>query len=176
MVGLIRRATPDPVKRLAGHLRNRKRLASGDARDETVELIITPEALNQTKRSLKDSGIKGGANTAVIVHQAIERGVRVVPGHRQRADLIYQGCTGWIRGANSSLNTAAAKRLARDKSLLSEELRSRGLRAPKNRIFDRADLERAWGWAMPILPVVVKPPKGYRGSIVHVTIDDFLYR
>src|SRR5699024_8852334 len=89
-------------------------------------------------------------------------------------DLSFQGSTAWFRSGNSNLNTRLAKRLVNDKSALSRFLGSKGLRIPQNFVFRPDDLRRAWAWAEPIAPVVVKPPKGRLGRLLNVDIYDFV--
>src|SRR5699024_11889474 len=39
--------------------------------------------------------------------------------------------------------------------------------------FSKTDVERAWEWAKPILPIVLKPSDGIQGRLVFVRIDDY---
>lgn len=136
--------------------------------------IISAKDLKRTKRFMKELGIKRGPNTAVLVHQALARGITVSGGRDQRAELSFKGHTAWFRAGNSNLNSALAKRAVNHKGVLSTFLRSLELRIPQNYVFGRDDLRRAWAWAEPIAPVVIKPPSGRLGRLVHVDIADFV--
>jgi len=135
--------------------------------------IVSKPVLEPTKRFMREQGIRKGNNTAVLVHRAIERGVAVTAGAGARADMAFEGRTAWFRAGNSSLNTALTKRMVNNKDVLSRYLRSRGVRAPQNAVFSHRELHRAWAWARPITPVVVKPPQGKLGRQVHVDIDNY---
>ena len=88
--------------------------------------------------------------------------LRVSSGKRQYS---------WIDGA-TSWNTVLAKRCTRLKEVTSRLLRSKGIHAPENAVFNPADVERALRWAEPIFPVVVKPSNANQGKGVHVGVRD----
>lgn len=133
---------------------------------------VNPLELERTKRFMKREDIQAGMNTVLLVHRAVERGVTVRGGQERRADLSFQGRTAWFRSGNSSLNSLLAKRTVNHKAALSRVLRSYGLRAPENQVFKPGEAQRAWAWAEPIAPVVVKPPDGKLGRLVHVDVSD----
>lgn len=73
----------------------------------------------------------------------------------------------------SSYNSKLAKRCTDQKEVTSRLLRSKGYYSPENAVFNKGDLERAWKWAEPILPVVVKPSNSTIGRSVFVNICDY---
>ncbi|NED97156.1 hypothetical protein G1H11_17800 [Phytoactinopolyspora alkaliphila] len=70
------------------------------------------------------------------------------------------------------MNTRLAVRCSRQKEITSRLLRARGVPAPENTYFHGDDLDRAWAWAEPVLPVVVKPHNGSQGDAVYVNITE----
>lgn len=131
------------------------------------------DALEDARAFMKRRGMPRSLNTALLVRRALDRGVRMTAGRDGRADLAYQGRTGWFRAGNSNLNSRLVRRSTGNKEITSRLLRSRGLRAPENCGFDAGEVRRAWQWAESIAPVVVKPATGREGRLVHVGIEDF---
>lgn len=70
---------------------------------------------------------------------------------------------------NSQLATATMDM----KKVTSWLLKSRGFKVPENTVFAKTDLDWAWKWAGPILPVVVKPYDGMMSELVFVNIESF---
>lgn len=134
---------------------------------------VSTAALTPTRSFAEHEGIQTGMNTLLLVHRALERGVQVSGGPEHRADLAFGGRTAWFRSGNSNLNSLLAKRTVNNKAALSRMLRTHGVRAPENQVFAVGEARRAWAWAEPIAPVVVKPAQGKLGGLVHVDIGDF---
>nr|WP_254259538.1 ATP-grasp domain-containing protein [Leucobacter chinensis] len=76
----------------------------------------------------------------------------------------------WRLGSNS-LNTELAIKCSDLKEITSRLLRASGINAPENAVFESHDAKRAWAWAEPVVPVVVKPKNGLQGTGVFVDID-----
>src|SRR5690554_1949856 len=93
----------------------------------------------------------------LIVEEAISRGVTIKKMPKERFKLEY-GTNSYIikKGiVSNSFNHRLAQRCTRLKEITSRLLRSKGFPAPENVVFSTKDLERAWSWAQPILPVVL---------------------
>lgn len=76
------------------------------------------------------------------------------------------------------LNSRLARRCVDQKEILSRLLRSKGFPAPENQVFSASDIERAWLWAKPILPIVLKPSNSSKGKLIYVKItqyEDFVH-
>ncbi len=84
-----------------------------------------------------------------------------------RGSLLYTIEDGKVLDA---MNTSLALKCVKRKEVTSALLRNRQLPAPENSLFQSGDLERAWAWAQPMLPIVVKPGGGSKGRAVSVDI------
>lgn len=111
----------------------------------------------------------------LLIEEAIARGVKFERPYKGRIILSYGNKSYVVRNGvvSSSYNTRLAKRCTDLKEVNSRLLRSKGLPAPENAVFDVNELERAWKWAEPILPVVVKPNNSTWGKHVYVNIKDY---
>lgn len=129
----------------------------------------------ETRRRMKELGLQVPMwNNQVVVAEALARGIEVSatpPGKRVR--LAHAGRSHfWLMG-RSSLNTRLAGRAAVQKEVFSRLLRSQGFEAPENAVFSAGESSRAWAWAEPIAPVVVKPSDGLQGTGVHVDLSSW---
>src|SRR5690625_3536426 len=118
-------------------------------------------------------GIHRSLNNALLVQRALDRGVEVSAGRNQRVQLAFGGKSAWFDASNSNLNRSLVKRVAGNKSITTALLRAEGVSAPENCVFTAEELQRAWAWAEPIVPVAVKPPTGQEGRLVHVDVTDY---
>lgn len=109
---------------------------------------------------------------SLIADRAMARNIELSPDGQQRLTMDVAGTTRWFNGAKSNLNTALARRCALHKDVTSRMLRSYKLNAPENAVFSPGESERAWAWAQPILPLVVKPNSGGSGEAVYLDIKD----
>lgn len=124
---------------------------------------------------MRERGIRSatGWTTPLVVREALTRGLEVT-AKENGAALIRNGSrTHWFLNGNSSLNRQLARRCANLKEVTSRLLRSRGVRAPESTVFMPGDGVRAFNWAEPIFPVVVKPSNANRGRGVHVNISNW---
>lgn len=126
----------------------------------------------EVRRRMEELGLKVPMwNNQVVVAEALARGIEVSaspPGKRVR--LAHAGRSHfWLMG-RSSLNTRLAGRAAVQKEVFSRLLRAQGVDAPENAVFSAGEASRAWAWAKPIAPVVVKPSDGLQGRGVHVDL------
>lgn len=64
----------------------------------------------------------------------------------------------------NSYNTPLAIEVTNRKEITSRILRGKGFPAPENVVFSNEDVERAWSWAQPILPVVIKQYNDAKGK------------
>ena len=74
----------------------------------------------------------------------------------------------WFEGSRSNLNGSLAKRCTLEKDVTSRLLRSKGINAPENMVFSADQLVPALAWAEHVGAVVVKPPSGGLGELVHI--------
>lgn len=72
-----------------------------------------------------------------------------------------------------SYNALFARKAIIYKEVTSRLLRNSGISTPENVVFSSNDMERAWNWAKPILPVVLKPHNGGKGELVFVKITTY---
>lgn len=158
----LRGLAPEPLKRWVRSLRR------GRAPQHAGKAALQPAYDYMAQR-----GIHRGLNNALLVQRALERGVHVSAGKNERVQLSYQGRNAWFDASNSNLNRALVKRVAGNKAITTALLRAEGVNAPENCVFTAEELQRAWAWAEPILPVAVKPSTGQEGRLVHVNIDSF---
>lgn len=124
------------------------------------------------EQRLKDLDMRPNWTNAVVIAEALKRGVWVEKDPRKGSLLFtYEGQDHRWQGGQTTLNSPLANTVAQYKDVSSRLLRNRGVRAPENGVFHADDEERAWSWAAPLLPVVVKPHDGKRGREVHVGIE-----
>lgn len=126
-------------------------------------------------KSLELVGRKLNRTNSLIVAEAYRRGVEFEILPKQRFKMSYGGKSYIIKRGQitASLNTILGRRIANMKEVTSRLLRSKGFNSPENTVFSKHDLERAWEWAKPILPVVLKPYDGMMGRLVFVNIDNY---
>lgn len=117
-------------------------------------------------------------NNAVIIAAARAKGVLVKPTSRgTTVRLESNGANHTWRWGRSTLNSLLAQKCVEHKEVASRLLLASGVVAPENAVFLVADAERAWNWARPIVPVVVKPSDGIQGRDVYVDLrgrQDFM--
>lgn len=108
-----------------------------------------------------------------IIQEAEGRGI-VVKRSGRRLSFLHRSGEHRVMGKKvpASFNSLAARKLVDQKEMTSPFLLQAGFLAPKNRVFLREDLEAAWAWAKPLLPVVVKPCCSKKGAGVFVAIRD----
>lgn len=113
-------------------------------------------------------------SNAVIVAEALKLGIRVSRPSTKRGILLSDGGQKllWAPGRATSLNAKLANKVAKYKDVASRLMRDSGVEAPENAVFQSDELVRAWAWAEPILPVVLKPQDGKQGTDVFVDISD----
>lgn len=111
----------------------------------------------------------------LLVLEAYRRGIQFEILPKKRFRVSYKNRSFIIRRGRFSLayNTRLAIRTVNLKEVTSRMLRSKGHPAPENTVFSSEDLDRAWNWAKPILPIVLKPFNGRLGRLVFVNITDY---
>lgn len=109
---------------------------------------------------------------AVVVDRALSRGLHVSATPRRRVRISDDRRTRWFSGGHTDLNDRLADRLTRFKEVTNSLLRSRGLFAPDNAIFEVGDGLRAWRWGQQLAPLVLKPSNSNKGKMVHVGLTD----
>jgi D-alanine-D-alanine ligase-like ATP-grasp enzyme len=121
------------------------------------------------------TGKKLSRSNWMIVLEAYERGVWFTKLPKERFEMSYGDKKYVVKNGKilREYNSKLAVRVMGMKEVSSRLLRSRGHAAPENTVFQKNDLERAWNWAKPILPVVVKPYNGQMGNLVFVNIDSY---
>lgn len=122
---------------------------------------------------LHNLGFKPDAwNHVVMVAAALDRGIEVFQKSGKRSIYLRLGTQEhrWFAG-NSGLNSALARRCITQKDVCARLLRNAGALAPENYVFDVHEPRRAWAWAEPLAPVVVKPYDGRQGRDVHMGVE-----
>jgi len=111
----------------------------------------------------------------MIVLEAHKRGVEITPMPNKRFKMAYNSKSYLIRRGMivNSYNTSLAIEVTNRKEITSRMLRGKGFPAPENIVFSNTDVDRAWAWAQPILPVVIKPYNDAKGTDVYVKITEY---
>ncbi|TLP96992.1 ATP-grasp domain-containing protein [Nesterenkonia salmonea] len=129
--------------------------------------------LAETRKHLSELDINAGSTATLIANRAMSRGIAVSSDERQRLTLHRGKRRIWFDGAQSNINKVLAQRCTRYKDVTARLLRNHGVNAPDNVVFGAEHVGPAWQWALRELPVVVKPPNGGKGDLVHVGVDGF---
>lgn len=133
-------------------------------------------SLKATREKMRQIGLRPNIyNNMVVAAEAFDRGIKVsTSGTRgTRINMEHEGRRHFWRLGTNSLNHRLAIRCADMKEITSRLLRSANVAAPENTIFGADDKKRAWAWAEPVTPVVVKPADGLQGTDVYVDISDW---
>lgn len=136
---------------------------------------MLPESAYQTARNqLRELGVVSLSwNNLVIGAEALDRGIDLTGSSGSKLVMRHSGEKHFWRLGNSSLNSATAIAVVKNKAAASKLLETSGVSAPKNQMFDPGEARRAWAWAEALVPVVVKPFDGLMGRDVHVDISDW---
>lgn len=102
-------------------------------------------------------GITGAWTNAVVVDRALDRGLDVGATPQGRVRLSDGRRSYWFASGRTNLNRAMAVRAVRFREVASAYLRTRGLFAPQNAVFDAGGGPRAWQWAQALAPLTVAP-------------------
>lgn len=134
--------------------------------------------MSLNKRIISDGfgNIKLTTTNKIVLEEALNRGIRVESMNRPRYfRLVYGRQSFDIRNGRiaRSFNTNLARKCTRLKEVTSRLLKDKGFPAPENIVVSSRDMNRAWNWASPILPIVLKPNKGVQGIHVYVNIKNF---
>lgn len=120
-------------------------------------------------------GRKLSKTNRMLVTEAYRRGIKFEILPKSRFRMSYKEKSYIVKRGRISLayNAPLTVRAANMKEVTSRLLRARGYPAPENTVFSKHDIERAWKWAEPILPIVLKPYNGTMGKLVFVNIDNY---
>lgn len=125
---------------------------------------------------MSEVGLKPNSwNNAVIVAEALARGVRVTTnknGSGSTVVLQYGDKTNRWRWGGTSLNTKLARLAAKYKEVASRLILNNGVVALENAVFAAGEEARAWAWAESLGTLVIKPHNATHGRDVHVGIRD----
>lgn len=127
------------------------------------------------RREMKAVGLRNNIwNNIVIASEALDRGIQISTYGRGNSVVMRHGGKKhfWRMGTNS-LNSALAVKCTDLKEVTSRLLRAAGVNAPEGAIFEPHDVERAWAWAEPIAPVVIKPNNSMQGIGVFMDLDNW---
>lgn len=112
-----------------------------------------------------------GWSTTIIVAESLARSISLEKiSSNGRLRLTKSGKSYTWRNGYNSLNNPKASRVVEYKDVMSRLLTNRGIQTPENAVFRASEEERAWAWAKPIRPLVLKPHNGKHGTDVHVGI------
>lgn len=120
--------------------------------------------------------IKLTTTNKIVLKEALQRGIKIQSMDKQRRfklvfkDQFYVVKNGKIA---RSFNSKLVIRCTRLKEVTNRLLKSKGAPVPDNIVFSPKDIDRAWAWALPILPVVLKPNTGAKGIHVYIDINSF---
>src|SRR5690625_4567774 len=111
----------------------------------------------------------------LVAKEAYKRGVKFTPLKNKRFKMSLGDYTYVVRKGRivSSPNFGLATKVVTRKEVLNRILTTKGYNCPENAVFKKEDIDRAWNWAKPILPIVLKPARGQRGKSVFVNINEF---
>lgn len=111
----------------------------------------------------------------LLVKEAIKRGVDIEVLPEGKFKMSHQNDSYIIENGKVTLsyNSRLATMTMDMKEVTSRLLKSHGFNTPENTVFSKDDMDRAWKWAEPILPVVLKPYDGMMGELVFVNIDNY---
>lgn len=136
-----------------------------------ADLRASVTGATAARRYMANVGIQDSWNNAVIVQKALERDLQVGGDERRRVRLRSGRRTRRFDDGKVSVNQLMARRAAWNKDVAGRLLRAHQVRVPGSEVFETGDAERAWAWAEPILPLVLKPTDGARGGSVYVGVD-----
>lgn len=135
-------------------------------------MSFTAAELNAARNAMKQQGIRKRLEVwtdVAIVAEALIRGIELHATKRHHILLRHNGKSfRWPEGMNAPM----ARRCTQLKEVTSRILRSKGISAPENSVFSPEDTDRAYAWAAPVFPVVIKPFDANMGRGVHVGIAD----
>ena len=120
-----------------------------------------PKDLNSTDRMLIEAAQKHGVKIKRVNKKYVVMGL---------GRSVYKVR---ITAMPASFNAKKAVQFAKDKAATIKVLRERGLPTPQNRLFSPDELEDAWNWAQPLLPIVLKPNSGKWGTLVFVNVNSY---
>lgn len=136
------------------------------------ELAREIRAAKAARRYMRRHGINASWSNSLVVDRARARGLDVRAHGRGRVLLGDGQRSRWFNTGRVSINRQLAKRAMRHKNVASALLRAHGVRAPENLVFEAGEVNRAWGWAQTLLPVVLKPSASEKGVMVYVGIEN----
>lgn len=149
---------------LTNDMKRLEKVSLGLIEDKNEESESYPIPLRTSNRKVFDECLKLGAEWRSLSGEEFE---------------LYRGTKSYLIKDGKvldAMNSALALRCVKRKEVTNALLRSRQHPAPENALFAKGDLKRAWEWAKPLLPVVVKPGGGSKGRSVSVeisTAEDF---
>lgn len=132
-----------------------------------------PSLTASSSADVKALNLASHSQAALMAERAVSRGIQVKKISPHTLELHYENVVHRFRSGRSTLNTLLARRCLAQKEVTSRLLRQRNLPAPENAVFGKEDVHRAWRWAEPILPVVLKPNTASKGKLVHVGVKTF---
>lgn len=145
----------------------------------TREHLRTPPDLRaavkgalRTRRFIHGTGIPPSWSNIVVVQEARARGLLISADQRGRVRISDGRRTRWYDDGKVSINNRMARRAVHNKQVTSRLLHAHHLRAPQSEVFGPGESDRAWAWAEPLIPLVLKPVNADMGQLVHVGIGD----
>lgn len=120
-------------------------------------------------------GRKLSRSNRMLFKEAYKRGVEFEILPKKRFRMSYGGKKYLVKRGKIShaYNSRLAIKTMDLKEVTSRLFRSKGFPAPENVVFSKEEMNRAWNWAKPILPVVLKPYNGTMGKLVFVNINNY---
>lgn len=126
----------------------------------------------RARRFTDGAGIAASWSNVVVVGEASARGLLISTDERGRVRISDGHRTRWYDDGKVSINARMARRAVHNKQVTARLLQAHGLRAPQGEVFGPGETDRAWAWAEPLIPLVLKPTNADMGQMVHVGIRD----
>ncbi|MFP1602653.1 hypothetical protein ACLD0U_08205 [Microbacterium sp. 2216-1] len=116
--------------------------------------------------------VKGWTNI-VLLQEADRRGLGITKNEEKGFYYLTsaKGTKFAWRNGYTNWNTILSQRVAQHKDVSSRILAAYGVPSTENQVFGEREAGRAWLWAEPLGPLVVKPANGIMGKNVHVGIN-----
>lgn len=117
-------------------------------------------------------GVEPHEAAGLLATRALDRGIRVDLTENGYLILEHDGVCHRFKEEWTTLTHRLARDCTRNKDITSSLLRSRDVSTARNVLFEPHEVVRAWGWAQPDLPVVVKPHNASKGQGVNTGISN----
>lgn len=161
--GLLRR-TVRRLRTAPGRVQERLRTPA--------DLRAAVKGARRARRFTDGTGIAASWSNVVVAGEANARGLLISSDERGRVRISDGHRTRRYDDGKVSINARMARRAVQNKQVTARLLQAHGLRAPHGEVFAPGEADRAWAWAQPLIPLVLKPTNADMGQMVHVGVRD----